>query len=289
MSGLNGGKYNVECVGNERYALGEGPFYDPRFKRLSWVDIIGQKVWFIMDGKKDCIELPQPVGAAIPLAGSEGFALAMKDGIYVYENGEISLLVDLKGVFKDYWRSNDAKADAKGRIWFGASVIDGVDHEAEGNLYLFDKGKVSIKVEGTKISNGMAWSSDKKRFFFSDSLEHAVFVFDYDEESGILRNRRELFHVDENISDGLTIDSEDNLWVAFWGGSRIEKRSGATGELLEKIPIPAKQVTSCCFGDDDMKTLYVTSAATGLDGEFDGCLFKIRTDVKGVTPDYCNR
>ena len=266
MSGLNGGKYNVECVGNERYELGEGPFYDPRFKRLSWVDIIGQKVWFIKDGKKDCIELPQPVGAAIPLAGSEGFALAMKDGIYVYENGKISLLVDLKGVFKDYWRSNDAKADAKGRIWFGASVIDGVDHEAEGNLYLFDKGKVSIKVEGTKISNGMAWSSDKKRFFFSDSLEHAVFVFDYDEESGILQNRRELFHVDENISDGLTIDSEDNLWVAFWGGSRIEKRSGATGELLEKIPIPAKQVTSCCFGDDDMKTLYVTSAATGLDG-----------------------
>lgn len=40
-------------------------------------------------------------------------------------------------------------------------------------------------------------------------------------------------------------------------------------------------------GDEDMKTLYVTSAATGLDGEYDGCLFKFRTDVKGVAPDYC--
>ena len=285
MSGLS--RYNVEVVDSTRYALGEGPYYDPRFKRLSWVDIIGQKVWFIKDGKKECIDVPQPVGAAIPLADSEGFALALKDGIYTYENGKLSLMADLKDVYKDYWRSNDAKADAKGRIWFGASVIDGAEHEAEGNLYLFDNGKIGIKVEGTKIANGMAWSFDKKKFFFSDSFEHAVFVFDYDEESGSINNRRELFHVDENISDGLTIDSEDNLWVAFWGGSRIEKRSGVTGELLEVIPIPAKQVTSCCFGDEDMKTLYVTSAGTGLDGEYDGCLFRFRTDVKGVFPDYC--
>ena len=62
------GKYNVEVVDSTRYALGEGPYYDPRFKRLSWVDIIGQKVWFIKDGKKECIDTPQPVGAAIPLA-----------------------------------------------------------------------------------------------------------------------------------------------------------------------------------------------------------------------------
>lgn len=278
--------FKVEAVGSEKYTLGEGPYYDPRYKRLSWVDIVGRKLLFFKDGKKESVDLPQQVGAAIPLAGSDGFALAMEDGIYLYKDGKIDLFLDLKNVFKDYWRSNDAKADAKGRLWFGASVGDD-DHEAEGNLYLYNNGKLDIKVADTKISNGMAWSADKKKFFFSDSLKYAVFVYDYDEESGSISNGKVLFNVEDGIPDGLTIDSEDNLWVAFWGGSRIEKRSGKTGELLKTIPMPAKQVTSCCFGDDDMRTLYITTAATGLEGEFDGCLFKMRTDVKGVTPDYC--
>jgi len=276
--------YNVETVGRERYILGEGPYYDHRYKRLSWVDIEGDKVWYLKDGKKVSIELPQHIGAAIPLAESDGFALAMEDGIYTYQNGEISLFVDLKNVFKDYWRCNDAKADATGRIWFGASVKD--DHEHEGNLYLYDAGKVECKVAGTKISNGMAWSSDKKHFYFSDSEEHAVFVFDYDESKAGLKNRRVLFEVKDGVPDGMTIDADDNLWVCIWGGSRVEKRSGETGELLGVIDMPAKQVTSCCFGDEDMMTLYITSAQTGLDGEFDGCLFKCRTDIKGVEPDF---
>ena len=51
--------------------------------------------------------------------------------------------------------------------------------------------------------------------------------------------------------------------------------------------MPAKQVTSCCFGDEDMKTLYITTAGIGLEGDLDGFLFKMRTDVEGVKPDYC--
>lgn len=278
--------YTVESVGKEKYILGEGPYYDPRYQRLSWVDIEGKKVWYIKDGNKIAIDIPQRVGAAIPMAESEGFALALEDGIYTYQDGKITLLVDLKNVYKDYWRSNDAKADSMGRIWFGASVKD--EHEPEGNLYIYENGKIDIKVPRTKISNGMAWTSDKKRFFFSDSLEHAVFVYDYDEENAAINNRKVLFEVLDGVPDGMTIDSEDNIWVAIWGGNRVEKRSGITGELLDTIHVPAKQVSSCCFGDEDLKTLYITSAQVGLDGEFDGCLFKCRTDVQGVIPDYFN-
>lgn len=276
--------YTVETIGKEKYILGEGPYYDPRYYRLSWVDIEGKKVWYIQDGVKRDIEVPQRVGAAIPLAGSDGFALALEDGIYTYQSGEISLLADLKNVYKDYWRSNDAKADSMGRIWFGASVKD--DHEAEGNLYLFEHGKIDIKIPGTKISNGMAWSSDKQRFFFSDSLEHAVFVYDHDEESASIRNRKVLFEVPDGVPDGMTIDSEDNIWVAIWGGNRVEHRCGLTGKLLDVINLPARQVSSCCFGDEDFKTLYITSAQVGLEGEYDGCLFRCRTDAQGLAPDY---
>ncbi|MBQ2532767.1 MAG: SMP-30/gluconolactonase/LRE family protein, partial [Lachnospiraceae bacterium] len=157
----------------------------------------------------------------------------------------------------------------------------------EGNLYLYANGNVACKVAGTKISNGMAWSSDKKRFYFSDSAEHAVYVFDYDEKTAAISNRRVLFEITDGVPDGMTIDVEDNLWVAIWGGSRVEKRSSASGELLDVIHLPAKQVSSCCFGDEDLRTLYITSAQVGLDGELDGCLFRCRTNEQGVAPDYC--
>lgn len=278
--------YSVEVVGKERFLLGEGPCYDPRFNRLSWVDIENKKLFYSKNGTVELLDVDQHIGAAIPLNTSDGFVLALEDGLYVYQDKKISLLASFNNIYKDYWRSNDAKADSKGRIWFGA-MVKGDGHDPEGNLYCYDKGQIRCMVENTKISNGMAFSSDKTKFFFADSGEHTVSVFDYDEDSGNISNRRTLFTLEDGVPDGMTIDSEDNLWVAVWGGSRVEKRSGQTGELLQTISVPAKQTSCCCFGGEDMMTLYITSAGIGQNGEYDGCLFKVRTDVKGVTPDYC--
>lgn len=277
----------IEVVYPEMLILGEGPFYDSRYKRLSWVDIENKKLFYIKDGAVESVEVHQRIGAAIPLADSDGFVLALEDGLYVYRDNVISLLASFEGIYKDYWRSNDAKADSKGRIWFGAMVKD-EGHAPEGNLYCYDKGQIRCMIEGTKIANGMAWSGDKAKFYFSDSAEHTVSVFDYDENSGNISNRRVLFTLEDGVPDGMTIDSEDNLWVAVWSGSRVEKRSGQTGELLKTIPVPAKQTSSCCFGGEDMMTLYITSASIGQTGEHDGCLFKVKTDVKGVDPDLCS-
>ncbi len=277
--------YTATPIGNEKYKLGEGPYYDSKLKRLSWVDITDNKIWYMgPDCVKKSINLPQHVGSAIPLKGSEGFACCMEDGIYKWENEKLTLAVDLKNVFKPHWRSNDAKADARGRIWCGASVNDD-DLPAEGNLYLVNEGNVSVAVAGTKISNGMAWSSDRKKFYFSDSLEHAVFVFDYEEESGMLSNRKVLFEVENGVPDGLCIDSDDNIWLAVWGGSRVEKRCGKTGKLLDTVNVPAEHTSSCCFGGDDMTTLYITSSGDGLTGKFDGCIFKCEVEAKGVPYD----
>ena len=140
--------YEVEPVSVDKYLLGEGPYYDPRYKRLSWIDIIGKALWIMdKDGGKKKINLPQRAGAAIPLSDSEGFLLCMEDGLYKYEE-EIVLLTDLKKTYKPYWRSNDAKADPMGRIFFGAMVADD-EHNAEGNLYVLNKGEVQIVVSGT--------------------------------------------------------------------------------------------------------------------------------------------
>lgn len=269
-------KYQAKVFDTSKHSLGESPFYDAGLGRYSWIDITKGRLWMLKDGEKACFELGQPIGAAVPIPGSEGFILAAMDGLYKYENGKSELMQDLTGTFKSYWRSNDAKLDPKGRLFFGASVADD-DHEAEGALFIYDNGNIRCLQENTKISNGMAWSKDNKSFFFSDSLEYAVFKYDYNIEDGSISNRRKLFGVEDGVSDGMCIDADDNIWVAIWDGSRIEKRDGETGEKLAEIEVPAKHVSSCTFLDDG-KTLFITSAGDGLDGEYDGCLFTCVVD-----------
>ncbi len=267
--------YKAELFDDGKYLLGESPFYDAKRNRYSWVDIVKGELWTLEDGTKKHFTLGQPLGAAVPLPDSDGFILAAKDGLYLYENDRAGLVCPLNGIFKSYWRSNDAKADPAGRIFFGASVADD-DHPAEGALFCYENGKVTCLQENTKIANGMAWSSDERKFYFADSLEHAVFVYDYDRPGGGISNRRILFTVKNGVPDGMCIDKDDNLWLAVWGGNRIEKHDGRSGELLAIIEVPAKQPSSCCFTDEH--TLFITSAGIGQNGEFDGCLFTCGTD-----------
>ena len=275
------------ALGRERYRLGEGPCYDPVTGMISWVDITANTLWTMhKNGVREPFVFDQPIGAAVPVKGSSGFLLAAKDGLYLYEEGKTRLILDLKETYRDFWRSNDAKADPAGRLWFGASVGDD-EHEADGNLYRLSEGQLKIMQAGTKISNGMAWSSDRTRFYFSDTLKYAVFVYDYDLKTGEIRNGRPLCTYEDGngFSDGLCIDCDDNLWIAIWGGNRVEKRSGKTGEKLAEIHVPSRNVTSCCFMGDKMDTLLITTSGDGLEGAGEGCLYTCKTDAVGPAPD----
>jgi sugar lactone lactonase YvrE len=264
--------YHAELFLAEQFNLAESPFYDEKSGRLSWVNITEGEIHILYrDGRRVEAKLGQMIGAAVPLPDRDAFLVAATDGLYLYESGAFRMLQDLKSVYKAYQRSNDAKLDPAGHLVFGSVVFDG-KHEMEGNLYRFKNETVEIIWENTKLSNGMAWSKDGKKFFFSDSGERKVFSFDYDAGSGLIANRKVLFEVTEGVPDGMCIDEKDNLYVAIWGGSRIECHNSKTGAEIARIEVPAKQVSSCCFYGSQKK-LFITSAREGQDGEFDGCLF----------------
>lgn len=285
-------EYIAEVFSEEKYKLGESPFYDQRTKTISWVDIIAGKFYRQKDDRVTEFDCGQPLGTALPAKKAGTYVLAATDGLYLFDGEKMTLIKDLSKVYKSYQRSNDAKADSAGRLWFGSSLLDGSDHQPCGNLYRLDSKDAQIKImqANTKISNGMAWSSDRKKFYFSDTLEHAVFVYDYDFESASISNRKVLFSIprDQGLSDGMCIDSEDNLWVAFWGGSRIEKRSGIDGSLLATVKVDAKNVTSCCFIGENLDTLFITTSGNGQTSPHDGCLFTAKVDAKGLESDYAN-
>ncbi len=278
-------RYNAIPLIDEKFKLGESPFWDERTRVLSFVDITAGRFHRIMPDQSflsfDC---GQPLGAAVPAKKPGTYVFAATDGLYMFENNSIKKAVDLKNCYKPWQRSNDAKADPAGRLFFGSSSMD-ESCGNNGNLFCLDK-SVRVLQPNTKISNGMAWDKSHKRFFFSDSLEHAVFVYAYNEGSGDISERRVLFNVENGIPDGMCIDSDDNLWVAVWGGRRIEHRSSSDGALLEVIDVPAEHVSSCCFSGEN--TLFITSSGDGLSGKDDGKVFTCRVDAHPGDIHYCN-
>jgi len=271
--------------------LGEGPHYEQQSNRLIWVDIEGFKIHRlnVFDQKVETINTPQRVGAIVP-TDRDTYICGMEDGIYEldFNDKQFSLIVPLEPERPDH-RANDGKCDPLGRFWIGTYHMGPLSYS--GQLYSFTDGELRAKPHLAEIgcSNGMAWTKDQKTYYFIDSPTKKVDAFDYDIEAGIISNRRTVIEIgdQDGMPDGMTIDQDDNLWIAHWGGACITHWNPRTGECIKKIKFPVSQVTSLCFAGPNFDTLYVTSASIGLseaqleEEPLAGSLFKLQVDAKG--------
>ncbi len=163
-------------------------------------------------------------------------------------------------------RFNDGKTDRQGRFWAG--TMDRHEREANGSLYRLDPDLNWTRIDtGYRVTNGPAFSLDGKTMYHSDSALQCIYAFDLD-RAGAASARRVFaqFGAGEGYPDGMTVDAQDCLWVAFWDGWCL-RRLSPSGETLAKIPLPVQQPTSCAFGGEDYTLLFVTSARRGLDAE----------------------
>ncbi len=160
-----------------------------------------------------------------------------------------------------------------------------------GSLYRLDTDLSVHRVLGdVTVSNGLAWSFDRRTLYYIDSPTRVVSAFDYDDEAGTITGRRVAVTVPEELGspDGMTIDSEGKLWVAHWGAGAVCRWDPDGGHLLEKIDVPAAHTTSCAFGGEDLGDLYITTARSGRSREdleaqpLAGGLFRVRPGARGV-------
>ena len=135
-------------------------------------------------------------------------------------------------------------------------------------------------------SNGLAWSPDGASAYYVDSMTYRIDVFDYD-ESGLTARRPFVdLAADDGMPDGLTVDREGGVWVAFFGGSAV-RRYDARGGLAEVLELPVSQVTACTFGGPALDELYITTSRLELpEGEQPeaGSVFRARPGVTGLPP-----
>ncbi|MFZ5939565.1 MAG: SMP-30/gluconolactonase/LRE family protein [Bacteroidota bacterium] len=285
----------VEIADSSLCQLGEGAFWDGPQNRLLYVDITGSKLfeYFPETGKKESYDMPSMIGTVVP-EDETHVIVALIDGIYRFtpESGELSLLVLPEG-HTSTQRFNDGKCDPEGRLWVGSMSLTG--EEKMSFLYRVDqKGQAEAMLDSITISNGIAWNSKGDKMYYVDTPTRIVMEYEYDRASGELGKGRQAIVVTDTLGspDGMSIDEEDKLWIAMWGGSAVCRYDPVTGRLMERIMVPAKNVTSCAFGGRDRNILYITTAGNFGDKEADekyplaGSLFKMRTPVKG--PQFKN-
>lgn len=281
---------NVELVLDAGADLGEAPSWDAGEQLLIWVDITAGIVHRFdpITGRDEVLETGQPVGAAVPTTSGR-LALAVRDGFRLLdpETGRTEPVAEIAATDPPTLM-NDGKCDREGRFWAGTKDTEG--RRPLGSLYRLDADRWLERVlTGVTISNGLGWSPDERSMYYIDSTTYGIDVLDFDPALGVVSNRRRLVEVPRRwgLPDGMTVDEEGFLWVAFWGGSAV-RRLSPKGELTSVVELPVTHVTSCAFGGEDLGDLYVTSGRVGPSPEqlrgqpHAGGLFRLRPSVRGL-------
>jgi sugar lactone lactonase YvrE len=262
----------VEIAVRANAKLAEGPRWDAATRRLLWVDIEGCELHVLESGEDRAIGLDAMVGATAP-TNSSAVLVALADRLALVDLDDESVRTLDRLPHGPALRSNDGACDAAGRFWIGTMALD--LEPGAGALYRYD-GTLERVLDGVTLSNGLGWTRDDTRMYYIDSTQSRVDVFDFELESGRLGERRPFVSIDKSagIPDGLTVDDEGGVWVALYGGSCVH-RYDDRGRLDAVLEVPAENVTSCCFGSDDGRSLFVTTAAP------DGNVYVTQPGVSG--------
>jgi sugar lactone lactonase YvrE len=145
-------------------------------------------------------------------------------------------------------------------------------------------------LDSVSISNGIVWTRDKKTMYYNDTPTGTVQAFDYDNKTGVISNRRVVIRIPRGGGgpDGMTIDSEDKLWIALWGSGTVCRYDPIAGEKMQTVKVPAPNVSSCAFGGKNLETLYITTARAWVNADklkefpLSGGLFSVKPGVRGV-------
>ncbi len=278
----------VGCIANVKAVLGEGPVWVEREQALYWVDIKGRRLFRrSFAGELTEWHTPLRVCSLAPRAAG-GFVAGTERG-FAWVDPDQSRYEPFANPEPDRPtnRFNDGKLDRAGRFWAGS--MDDAEKSAAGALYRLDPGRDPVRIDDDyRVTNGPAFSPDGRTMYHSDSARQLIYAFDLD-ETGAASSKRQFarFGEGEGYPDGMTVDSEGFLWVAFWDGWCLRRFSPA-GELLAEIEVPVQRPTSCTFGGPDLDRLFVTSARIGLDDAalaaqpYAGGLFVLQPGASGV-------
>ena len=288
------GTMDIQPIWPPELELGEGPVWHAASGRFFFVDIHGCALhaWTPATDARQSWSMPERMCWLIPRADGDGFMAGLQSG-FVRLWLEPTLKIEPIGTphpGQPDVRLNDAKADVHGRIWAG-SMNNRAPAQANGQLVRINTDATFDVLErGIHIANGPAVAHDGSWMLHTDSFLNTTHRYRLSPE-GQLSDKTvwRTFNAAEGTPDGMTLDGDGHVWIAFWGGSCIRQFT-PTGALLQTIALPASQITSMAFGGEHLDMLLVTSARVGLSSQalaeapLAGSVFLLRPGVKGLAP-----
>ena len=279
-----------ELVADYRCVIGEGPLWHPMEKLLYWADIPQGRIFRLNPYTRvhEQIYDGRVVGGFT--IQRDGSLLLFMDrcSIAVWHEGTLDFITEgLPGEADN--RFNDVIADPAGRVFCGTMPTE----SRSATLYRLDTdGSITTVLDGVGLSNGMGFTPDGGRMYYTDTRARKIYLFDYAVESGDITNQRVFVETPEGegAPDGMTVDSQGYVWSARWGGSSLF-RYAPDGSAAGQVRFPAMKVSSVIFGGTDLADMYVTTAGGGdraENGPGAGGLFRLNPGVRG-RPEYLSR
>ncbi|BCE01623.1 SMP-30/gluconolactonase/LRE family protein [Marinicellulosiphila megalodicopiae] len=283
---------SIETLPVDPCSLGEGPTWHEPEQSFYWVDILKNRLhnWHPIKQTHRSWTFEKMIGC-VGVCESGKLIIALSNEIIFFEpdlgmpsRKQLCLLdEDIPAN-----RANDGKIDPWGRLFVGTmSTIDG---KATGRLSCIDSNGHKITIEeNIGISNTLAWSADKTKFYFADSTKQTIWEYPLDTNGLPIAKQKKVFiqtEIESGAPDGSSIDNHDNLWNAQWNNARVQCFN-PQGDLIDELHLPASLTTSVCFGGDDYQTMYITTASIGLseqdlnDKPESGKVFLVKTNIKG--------
>ena len=262
------------------YGLLEGPRVDAN-DNLYFSDVPNGGVYRRSPSGEVSTVIPRRRGVGgIALHADGGVVVSGKNICHV-KDGQTRILFqrdDIPGF-------NDIFTDSAGRVYVGSLRSDPFKEGARtpGELWrVEEEGKATEMYGNVGLTNGIGFSLDGKMIYHADSAGPHLIVHDV-APNGTMTNRRAIAQMESGtIPDGLCVDEAGCIWVAVYGG-RCVTRYTPDGKLDRKIEVPAKAVTSVCFGGKDRRDLYIVTADNTEVPDRKGTIFRTRVETPGVS------
>ena len=272
-----------------RCTLGEGTLWVREHNSIYFTDIKKRKIYSlnIKTKKKNIYKVNKEIGFLAHIKGYI-FILGLQGELRIQnlKSKKILKTINIESNIK-LNRINDGKTDPTGNLWFG--TMDNLERKIEkGSLYKLDKKLNLIKVDKNyRITNGPAFI-DQFNFYHTDSAKKKIYKIKINKNNKIINKKIfKKFSIQDGVPDGMTLDKNNNLWVAHFHGACISVFN-SRAKLVHKINFPAKNITNCTFGGQNNSELFVTTATKGMSKDemrkfsYSGYLFSVKTNTKGI-------
>lgn len=273
------------CLWDAGAYVGEGTLWDERDGCVYWVDINPDAPsvnWFeLATGTTHTWRAPMWLSAlAVREAG--GFIASAQDGLAFVDpaRGHFEIFSDPRSDPR-VTRYNDGGTDRQGRYWTGTCDVAQVeastrteDKEASvgsfterrsGELFRIDAARHASRTENNLVtSNGPVFSPDGRTMYLNDTMPQITWAYDVAAD-GSIGNRRQFlrFGAEDGFPDGMAVDVEGGIWIAFYEGWEL-RRYAPDATLLDARRLPVRQGLRPAFGGENYSRLFLMSGSIAL-------------------------